>query len=179
MKGSAGIVVVLGLVAVLALAAGGAPKAKPSKPTEQHPFEPDGPSAVVTTPEGEHVTVTLPSAAQLAETFDDALEAAELADAQNAAHGSVSSPAVRPPAAVRPKPPAAPEQSKAEKLAPGVAQNIRTKKYNYSHKALAEFQRAAGIEPDGIYGPVSEKTLAKYTNAPKALFKGASGARAN
>jgi peptidoglycan hydrolase-like protein with peptidoglycan-binding domain len=150
-------------------------------------MEPDGPSTVVSTPEGEHVTVTLPSAAQLAETFDDALEAAELADAQHAAQGSVS---VRPqaPAAVRPKPPvrpqapaatARPEQSKAAKLAPGVAQNIRTKKYNYSHQALADFQRAAGIAPDGIYGPASERELSKYTNAPKALFRGASSARAN
>ena len=190
MKGSGNIVLVLALVAGLALAMSSAPAAPTKRPAEKPPVRPEGPAADVTGPEGEHVTVMI-GPAQIADSFDEALEAAELAEAQ---HGRPpSSPAApasgrpRPPSSPaapapgRPRPPsspaaAGPDAGKAARLAPGVAANIRTKQYNYSHQALKDFQKAAGVTADGIYGPVTAKELGKYTNAPKPLFKAGASA---
>lgn len=61
-------------------------------------------------------------------------------------------------------------------LAKRLATSVRERQYDYDRSLCAEFQRAVGIDSDGIYGPVSAQNLAKYTAAPPALFKGAKGA---
>ena len=164
------------------------PAAKPpagKPPAGKPPMVPNGPTVPITTADGQTVNLTLPSAAQLDEIMSDALEAAEHADsgapAKPSARPTAATPAAEPEDAPSAPPPAAQaaaqaaqpfDGTKAKRIAPGVAQNIRTKQYNYSRQALKDFQAAAGIAPDGIYGPISQATLAKYTNAPKALFKG-------
>lgn len=63
----------------------------------------------------------------------------------------------------------------ARALAIKVAADVQRRKYDYSRKLLRDFQRAAGFtgrDVDGIYGPRTVSAVAKYTSAPKALFKG-------
>lgn len=63
------------------------------------------------------------------------------------------------------------DESKARKLAPALAKHITAKKYDFSRQSLRDFQTAAGLAPDGIYGPKSEGALRYYNNgtAPRAL----------
>jgi murein L,D-transpeptidase YcbB/YkuD len=65
------------------------------------------------------------------------------------------------------------DQSKARRLAPPLAKHITAKKYDYARQSVTDFQRAAGLKPDGIYGPKTASALRFYNGtAPKALFKG-------
>jgi hypothetical protein len=65
----------------------------------------------------------------------------------------------------------------ARREAPAVAKHVRTKKYDYSRQTVRDFQRHAGIVPDGIYGPITMSALTYFgASAPPALFKGAAGA---
>lgn len=75
-----------------------------------------------------------------------------------------------------PQPSAAPvgyDPALARTLAPRVEQELRTKKYGYSKPLLAQFQRAAGIAPDGVYGGGARGALVFYgqPRAPGPFFK--------
>lgn len=61
----------------------------------------------------------------------------------------------------------------AKKLAPQVESNIVAKKSNYDHTLLKNFQTAAGITADGIYGGGTAGALRYYLGhaPPKPLFK--------
>lgn len=68
----------------------------------------------------------------------------------------------------------------AAELARKLAADITKRQYDYSRALCKQFQIAAGFsaaQADGIYGPSTAAALAKYTSAPKALFKGASGTK--
>lgn len=155
--------------------AGGKPKPKP-KPDAA----PNGPTVQAQTPGG-NVVVTLPAPEQIEAIMAEALEAAEKAEAQIGTPEAAATAAQAPAPAAKPKPKPKPDAGaelaarppKAALLAPGVAQNIRTKKYDYSRQSLRDFQKADGLVEDGIYGPVTAAALGKYTNAPAPLFKGA------
>lgn len=72
-------------------------------------------------------------------------------------------------------PPAGFAPSEARSLAGRVSDNIWDRKYSYNRNLLKQFQRAAGIAQDGLYGPASKAALVYYlgpddTPAPKALF---------
>jgi len=70
-------------------------------------------------------------------------------------------------------PPAGYDPAKARTLAKQVAANITNKKNNYAREMLAQFQRAAGIASEGIYGGESRGALEFYgvRRPPPALFK--------
>jgi len=54
-----------------------------------------------------------------------------------------------------------------------VASDIKMRSRNYNREALAEFQRAAGIHADGVYGGETRGALVHYGvhDAPGALFR--------
>ena len=90
-------------------------------------------------------------------------------------------PAPPPPVVAPPPPPAPPVPPIAEgfnptfatALAPKVATDIGTKRYDYSRALLKQFQVAAGLKPDGAYGGTTAGALAFFLRAapPKPLFK--------
>ena len=118
--------------------------------------------------------------------ISDALErrATEL-DARAPATATAPTVATSPPAASAPEP-APPEASSspqspsegeldlslARRLAPQVAEDIRTRSYSYSRQRLRDFQRAAGLTADGQYGGASRGALVFFgvRDAPRALF---------
>ena len=61
----------------------------------------------------------------------------------------------------------------ARREAPAVAAHIEKKKRNYSRQMLKDFQRHAGLNPDGVYGPVSESALRYFgiVNPPTYLYE--------
>lgn len=68
-----------------------------------------------------------------------------------------------------------PEPNAAKELAPAIASHLRARGYSYDREKLAAWQALAGLVADGLYGPATYGALKKYvSNAPKALFKGAS-----
>ena len=115
--------------------------------------------------------------------ISDALErrATEL-DARAPATATAPTVATSPPAASAPEPapPERPPQpiegeldlSLARRLAPQVAEDIRTRSYSYSRQRLRDFQRAAGLTADGQYGGASRGALVFFgvRDAPRALF---------
>lgn len=71
------------------------------------------------------------------------------------------------------------DPAKAKAMAPGLAVHIQRAKHSYTRKAVADFQRAAGIQVDGVYGPLTASALRYWGgNAPRPLFKGKAGAPA-
>ncbi len=70
------------------------------------------------------------------------------------------------------QPPAGFDGTLASSLAPGLAQHIATKGYDFDRTRLKTFQTAAGLTPDGVYGNDSWGALLYFTSdAPKALYK--------
>lgn len=61
----------------------------------------------------------------------------------------------------------------ARKLATQLANNINNKKYDYARQLARDFQRAAGLKTDGIYGGETRGALLHYgvQRPPLALFK--------
>lgn len=80
---------------------------------------------------------------------------------------------VAPAVDVGPVPPAGFNPTSAKKLAKQVAANIDSKGVNYSQAQLKQFQTAAGIASDGLYGGGSRRALIFYGIArpPQPLFK--------
>lgn len=78
---------------------------------------------------------------------------------------STAAPSEQPPAGFNP--------ATARKLAKAVANNITNKGANYSHEQLRSFQRAAGIDADGLYGGSSRGALIFFgvPRPPATLFK--------
>lgn len=70
-------------------------------------------------------------------------------------------------------PPTGYDPIKARSLAKQVAANITNKRNNYARDLLKQFQRAAGIDQDGIYGGESRGALEFFgvRRPPIALFK--------
>lgn len=155
------------------------PSAKPSanpsaKPSAKASTKAGRESAVVRGPGADMTRVALPDAGTLQHIADDAIEAAEKAErghivdigpARIDAPASPASPAL-------PASPAAPasQGSGLASKAAEVAKNVREKKYSYSRKLVSDYQAAAGLAADGIYGPATAASLSRYTDAPKALF---------
>ncbi|HKY36467.1 MAG TPA: hypothetical protein VJN18_11040 [Polyangiaceae bacterium] len=81
-------------------------------------------------------------------------------------------PAIAAPA-TGPQPPAGFDAKKARNMAKQVTANIDSKGKNYSNSLLREFQKAAGITADGLYGGGSRGALIFYGIArpPQPLFK--------
>lgn len=69
--------------------------------------------------------------------------------------------------------PAGYDPVKARKMAKQVANNIQTKSHNYDRAQLKQFQLAAGLVADGIYGGASRGALIYYgvPRPPRALYK--------
>jgi murein L,D-transpeptidase YcbB/YkuD len=109
--------------------------------------------------------VALPDAGELQHIADDAVEAAEKAER---GHIVDIGPA-RIDAPASPASPASQGSGLASKAAE-VAKNVREKKYSYSRKLVSDYQAAAGLAADGIYGPATAASVSRYTDAPKALF---------
>lgn len=82
-------------------------------------------------------------------------------------------PAAQPMVMEGPKPPAGFDPALARKLAPRLAQNIAEKKYSYSRKLALDFQKAAGIDADKIYGGETRGALLAFgvRRPPRALHK--------
>lgn len=61
----------------------------------------------------------------------------------------------------------------ARREAPSVAKHITSKRQNYSRQMVSDFQRHAGLVPDGAYGPVTRSALAYFgvSNPPAAISK--------
>lgn len=61
----------------------------------------------------------------------------------------------------------------ARSLAPRVATDVRSKKYDYSRDLMKQFQLAAGLTADGAYGGGTRGALVYFGQnaAPKPLFK--------
>ena len=59
--------------------------------------------------------------------------------------------------------------------AQSMADHIRTNGHKYSRPKLASWQTLAGLKPDGLYGPATQKRLRELgaKNVTGALFKGA------
>lgn len=70
-------------------------------------------------------------------------------------------------------PPAGFNVPTARRLAKQVANNITNKKYDYSRQLLRDFQRAAGLTADGLYGGTTHGALIALgvPRPPSALFK--------
>lgn len=97
-------------------------------------------------------------------------------DAPPAGLPSAEEPPETPPqstAAPSEQPPAGFNPTTARKLAKAVANNITNKGANYSHEQLRSFQRAAGIDADGLYGGSSRGALIFFgvPRPPATLFK--------
>jgi len=78
------------------------------------------------------------------------------------------------PVAIDHAPPAGFDPALARTLAPKVNANLISKKIGgYDHKLLKQFQTAAGIASDGLYGGGSRGALIAYgqKNAPPAFYK--------
>jgi murein L,D-transpeptidase YcbB/YkuD len=60
----------------------------------------------------------------------------------------------------------------AATLAPALESHLRVKKYDYSRPKLKEFQTAAGLKPDGVYGGGTRGALLYYgaKSPPRPLF---------
>jgi murein L,D-transpeptidase YcbB/YkuD len=59
----------------------------------------------------------------------------------------------------------------AQRAAPKLAAHIAQKKHDYDRKLLKGWQRAAGIEQDGIYGRGSAAAMRVFAKAaPRALY---------
>lgn len=91
----------------------------------------------------------------------------ELTQPAPAAVAPIAAPPVMPApppdnAQVGPVPPAGFDPVKARKMAKQVANNIDSKKSNYSRDLLKQFQLAAGIDADGVYGGGSRRALIFY-----------------
>lgn len=79
------------------------------------------------------------------------------------------------PAAARAKvpAPAGTDLAKAKRMAANVAANIKKQGRKYDVAQMKAFQTAAGLKPDGLYGPVAKSALSYFgAAAPAALFKG-------
>jgi murein L,D-transpeptidase YcbB/YkuD len=62
---------------------------------------------------------------------------------------------------------------KAKKMAGQVASNVKKGVKLYDRKLVKAFQTAAGLTPDGLYGPVCASALRYFgAVAPAPLFKG-------
>lgn len=105
------------------------------------------------------------SAQERAAPFDSegmnrALRAAQLAS------GMTPTPRVREGAPATPGelalPPTPINLELARREAPTVAKHLRQKKKSYSRQLLKDFQKHAGIKPDGLYGPISRSALAQF-----------------
>lgn len=89
-------------------------------------------------------------------------------------------PALPAPQAPQPPPQAAPRAAApagfnpavARQLAQPIADNVRQQKYNYNRQRVAQFQLAAGIPSDGIYGRQTSAAVKFYggQRTPGALF---------
>lgn len=79
----------------------------------------------------------------------------------------------QPAPAAGPQPPAGFDPDKARKLAKQVTANIDSKQRNYSNALLRDFQKAAGIAADGLYGGGARGALIAFGIArpPQPLFK--------
>lgn len=84
--------------------------------------------------------------------------------------------AAAPAAPVQPPLASMPNQAAARLLAAQVEKNLRNPPakniYNYDRKLMAQFQKAAGLKQDGLYGGGTRGALVYYgvPNAPKPLF---------
>lgn len=89
------------------------------------------------------------------------------------APGPAPPPAPPPPPDPSEGPPAGFNVATARRLAKQVANNITNKKYDYSRQLLRDFQRAAGLTADGIYGGTTHGALIALgvPRPPSALFK--------
>lgn len=80
------------------------------------------------------------------------------------------------PAAARAKIPAPPgtDIPKAKKMAAQVATNLRKGMKLYDRNLLKAFQRACGLAPDGLYGPVARSALSYFgiASPPAPMFAG-------
>lgn len=81
-----------------------------------------------------------------------------------------------PSAPVQPSPPVYPDGYDpvvARKLAKQLANNVANKKYDYSRQLAKQFQKAAGIDVDGIYGGETAGALEYFgiKRPPRPLFK--------
>jgi hypothetical protein len=76
------------------------------------------------------------------------------------------------PSAPIPGAPAGYNPTLATTLAPRVAADITSRKFNYDRVLLTQFQRAAGLTADGVYGGGSAGALHYYLHStpPRALF---------
>lgn len=136
---------------------------KPSaKPSAKSSPKAGRASAVVRGPGADMTRVALPDAGTLRHIADDAIEAAEKAE-----RGVVVD--IGPARIDAPASPASPGSGLADKAA-AVAANVREKKYSYSRKLVSDYQAAAGLAADGIYGPATAASVSRFTDAPKALF---------
>lgn len=71
-------------------------------------------------------------------------------------------------------PPTGFDPSKAGSMAQGLNDHISATRYSYNRGRVREFQKAAGIAADGIYGPGTHAALAFYgvNNPTRGLFRG-------
>lgn len=65
------------------------------------------------------------------------------------------------------------DRQQAFALAPRVRDDVAGRKYSYSRQQMKDFQRAAGVAADGIYGGGSAGALRHYLGGPppRPLFK--------
>lgn len=62
----------------------------------------------------------------------------------------------------------------ASQLAHNLLASLQTKADKYDRKVCADFQSAAGLSVDGLYGPETKAALGRYVpNPPAIVFKGA------
>lgn len=97
--------------------------------------------------------------------LDEALAAAVIAAEQDSAESGERP--VPPPRGPRPN------RAEATRLAPKVAGNIRRRRYDYDRRLLRQFQLAAAIASDGVYGGASAGALRHYLGSapPRPLFR--------
>lgn len=85
---------------------------------------------------------------------------------------STSSPTVPPPAQSTPSIPDGYDPVAARKAARGVANNLKKGRAGYSRPLLKQWQKQAGIAPDGVYGGATRGALIFFgeKDPPRAFF---------
>lgn len=135
-----------------------------------------GPPTVVKSPGAKPVPPaparTPQQAAQPAKPTAAPLPTARTAAATTAAREAM--PQLPAAAQARPAAPPGTDLAKAKRIAPNIVANLKKQgRDKYDRAQLKSFQTAAGLTPDGIYGPVAKSALSYFgQSAPSPFFKG-------